>query len=128
MIRLPISLRTPAVAGSLLALAAFHQPAAAQVPSDPHVVKISRCIVTKPRPFSHHPTGLQIAFENTGPTVLHGVTFEVGYRTANATLSRTFEDAGTFAPNEPVDHHYPTFSDVEYAGATTASCKVTEVR
>jgi len=56
------------------------------------------------------------------------VTFKVDYRTAGDTVTRTFDDNGTFAPNEPVKHHYATYSDVEYAGATPVSCAVTAVR
>jgi hypothetical protein len=118
--------RLLAVAGALavfLASAAAH-PATAQPAPDPASIKISSCVVTKPRPFSHHPTGTEIAFVNAGPTVLHAVTFKVDYRTASENLTRTFEDSGTFAPNEPVKHHYPTYSDVEYAGAKPVSCTV----
>jgi hypothetical protein len=112
---------------ALLALALPHV-ATAQVPPDPHVVKIDHCSVTKPRPFSHRPTGTQIAFVNTGPTVLHGVTFQVDYRTHDGLLTRTFEDAGIFAPNEPVDHHFPAYTDVAYSGPKPAGCMVTAVR
>ncbi len=102
--------------------------ARAQALADPHVVKITRCAITKPRPFSHHPTGTQIAYVNTGPIVLHGVTFHVAYRNAGELIGRTFDDVGTFAPNEPVSHHFDAFSDVEYTGAAVASCAVTAVR
>jgi hypothetical protein len=102
--------------------------ARAQTMGDPHVVKIARCFITKPRPFSHHPTGTQIDYVNAGPVVLHDVTFQVVYRNAETNITRTFDDVGTFAPNEPVKHHFDAFSDVQYAGATTASCVVTSVR
>jgi len=118
-----------APAGAALLLAwACALPAAGQSPVDPHVVKITRCAITKPRPFSHHPTGTLIAYVNTGPVILHGITFEVGYRNANGPITRTFDDVGTFAPNEPVSHHFDAFSDVEYAGSATTSCSVTGVR
>jgi hypothetical protein len=130
MIRTRFSTRVHAVAAASAALLALALPqaASAQVPADPHVVKIGHCSVTKPRPFSHHPTGTQIAFVNTGPIVLHGVTFQVDYRTPDGLLTRTFEDAGIFAPNEPVNHHFATYSDVEYSGPKPASCIVTAVR
>jgi hypothetical protein len=111
----------------LLATAGSH-PAAAQVLGDPHAVKITHCAITKPRPFSHHPTGTQIAYTNTGPTVLHAITFDVGYRNGARIIQRTFDDLGTFGPNEPVSHHFAAFSDVEYAGTEPTNCSVTAVR
>ena len=115
-----------ALAGAVFALAA-PPVARAQIGGDPHVVRIMHCSVTKPRPFSHRATGTQISYVNTGPIVLHDVTFRVAYRTAAERVTRTFDDVGTFAPNEPVKHHFDAFSDVEYAGAT-AQCVVTAVR
>ena len=115
-----------ALAGAVFALAA-PPIARAQIAGDPHVVKIVHCSVTKPRPFSHRATGTQISYVNTGPIVLHDVTFRVEYRTAAERVTRTFEDVGTFAPNEPVKHHFDAFSDVEYAGAA-ARCVVTGIR
>jgi len=119
-----------AVAAASAALLALGLPpaASAQVPADPHVVKISHCVVGKPRPFSHRATGTSIAYTNTGPTVLHGVTFQVDYRTPDGLLTRTFEDAGIFAPNEPVRHHFAAYTDVEYSGPKPVSCIVTAVR
>ncbi len=92
------------------------------------MVKIERCSITKPRPFSHHPTGTRIDYVNAGPVVLHDITFQVAYRNADANIVRTFDDVGTFAPNEPVKHHFDAFSDVQYAGATPARCVVVGVR
>jgi hypothetical protein len=124
-----ITLRTLAAtaAGALLGLAV---PAAvrAQSMGPPHPVKIARCYVTKPRPFSHHPTGTQIDYVNAGPVVLHDVTFQVVYRNGDANIARTFDDVGTFAPNEPVKHHFDAFSDVLYTGPAVTSCAVTGVR
>jgi hypothetical protein len=120
-------IRTLLPLAAILALAG-PSLATAQSAPDPSVVKISSCLITKPRPFSHHPTGTEIAFVNAGPTVLHGVTFKVDYRTSSENVARTFEDAGTFAPNEPVKHHYDAYSDVEYAGAKPVSCTVSAVR
>jgi hypothetical protein len=102
--------------------------ATAQVPSSPSVVKIRHCSISKPRPFSHLATGTAIAYTNTGPTILHGITFAVGYRTSDGNLTRTFEDAGIFAPNEPVSHHFAAYSDVQYAGPRPTSCSVVAVR
>jgi hypothetical protein len=93
-----------------------------------HPVKIARCYVTKPLPFSHHPTGTQIDYVNDGPVILHDVTFQVVYRNGDANIARTFDDVGTFAPNEPVKHHFDAFSDVLYTGAAVTSCTVTGVR
>jgi hypothetical protein len=122
-------LRLLAVSAAAVALGtALPGPAGAQSPGDVHAVKIARCYVTKPRPFSHHPTGTQIDYVNAGPVVLHDVTFQVVYRNGYTNISRTFDDVGIFAPNEPVKHHFDAFSDVEYAGPTTASCAVTSVR
>jgi hypothetical protein len=122
-------LRTLAISAAAIALgAALLGPAGAQVAGDPHAVKIARCYVTKPRPFSHRPTGTQIDYVNAGPVVLHDVTFRVVYRNGYANIARTFDDVGIFAPNEPVKHHFDAFSDVAYAGPTTVSCTVTGVR
>jgi hypothetical protein len=130
VIRTLLPHRTLAGAISIAAWLTFAGPlaATAQPAPDSSVVKIDACLITKPKPFSHHPTGTEIAFVNTGPTILHGVTFKVDYRTPDANLTRTFEDAGTFAPNEPVKHHYAAYSDVEYAGAKPVSCTATAVR
>ena len=125
---LPPRLLAGASALSLAAALAAPPAAFAQAAPDPSAVKIASCAITKPRPFSHHPTGTEIAFTNTGPVVLHGVTFKVDYRTAEGTLTRSFEDAGLFAPNEAVKHHYAAYTDVDYAGPTPASCTVTSVR
>jgi hypothetical protein len=102
--------------------------AGAQGTGDPHVLKIVRCFVTKPRPFSHRPTGTQIDFVNTGPLVLHDITFQIAYRNGDANITRTFDDVGTFAPNEPIDHHFDAFTDVQYAGPEPTSCLVAGVR
>jgi hypothetical protein len=126
--RLLLSFRLPSAGAAAVLALAFSHVAGAQVPADPSVVKISSCIVSKPRPFSHRATGTAIAYTNTGPTILHEVTFQVEYRTAGGNLSRTFEDAGIFAPNEPVSHHFAAYSDVEYHGAKPVSCLVTAVR
>jgi hypothetical protein len=83
--------------------------ATAQVPSSPSVVKIRHCSISK-------------------PTILHGITLAVGYRTSDGNLTRTFEDAGIFAPNEPVSHHFAAYSDVQYAGPRPTSCSVVAVR
>jgi len=102
--------------------------ARAQTLGEPHAVKITRCFISKPRPFSHHPTGTQIDYVNAGPVVLHDVTFQVVYRNGDANIARTFDDVGTFAPNEPVQHHFDAFSDVLYFGPAVTSCSVTGVR
>ncbi len=100
----------------------------AQSAGEPHAVKITHCFVTKPLPFSHHPTGTQIDYVNRGPVVLHDVTFQVVYRNGDANIARTFDDVGTFGPNEPVKHHFDAFSDVLYAGPAVTACTVTAVR
>jgi hypothetical protein len=85
---------------------------------------ITRCVVTKPRPFSHRATGTTIAFVNQGPTLVHRVTFSLRYRSGDQIYDRTIDDAGIFAPNTPVEHHYPTYSDVDYAGPELLACRV----
>ena len=121
----------PSVAVAAAAGAAFvlgtPSVSRAQIGGDAHVVKIMHCSVTKPRPFSHRATGTQIAYVNTGPIVLHDVTFRVGYGNGAERATRTFDDVGTFAPNEPVKHHFDAFSDVDYGG-TAATCVVAAVR
>jgi hypothetical protein len=111
----------------LLALAA---PAAAQVPGagdrpPGSAVKITKCLIMPPRPFSHHPTGTQIGFINVGPTLLHRITFEVTYASGGTTFGRSVTDIGTFAPQTPVAHQYPLYSDVTYAGQHAVQCRVT---
>jgi hypothetical protein len=120
-----------AVTAALIVLAAgaAARPAAAQTPGgDPSVIHITACTVTNPKPLSHKATGTRIAYVNTGPTVLHAVTFEVGYTTAGARFTRSVEDVGLFAPNTPVDHHFALYQDVVFAGNATSSCKATRVR
>ncbi len=115
----------------LLLLLALAAPAGAQVPGGdrpPAAVKITRCLITPPRPFSRHPTGTQIDFVNVGPTLLHRITFEVTYVSGGTTFGRSVEDVGTFAPQTPVAHHYPLYSDVPYAGQQTVQCRVTAAR
>ncbi len=100
-------------------------PAAAPSPAPSLApIVITRCIVTKPRPFSHRATGTTIAFVNGGPTLVHHVTFSVSYRSDDQTYERIVDDEGIFAPNTPVEHHYPLYSDIAYAGPTPLACRV----
>ena len=46
--------------------------------------------------------GVDITYVNAGTTVLHRVTFDVGYHTLEADIRRTVDDEGTFAPVEVI--------------------------
>jgi len=124
-------LRARAAAGALLILglaAGMQATAPAQPAPDPSVIKVTACKILKPKPLSRHAGGTEIHFVNTGPVVLHSVEFTVTYQNANGPIDRHVEDDGRFAPNEPVDHKYSLFDDVDYAGTATRSCVVTAVR
>ena len=85
-------------------------------------VKIDQCFVTVPRGLSKKAGGTQIVYENVGARLLSSVTFVVGYRNADHTYLRRVTDEGSFAPGAKINHHFPLYSDVTYAGKATTTC------
>jgi hypothetical protein len=113
---------------ALPALAGIALPAPAAAQASPDAITSLHCTVTPPKPLSRRASGLTIAYENTGPTIVHAVTFTVGYTVGPRNEYRTVDDAGIFAPNTRIKHHFVAFSDVPYTGPATTSCKVTAIR
>ena len=110
--------------------AAAPQPATAQISAADAVaaVKIVRCEVLAPPPFSRRASGTRIVWVNAGPTILHIVSFVIGYRVAGGAVERSVDDVGLFAPGTRIDHRFDTFKDVQFGGAKTSSCRVSGVR
>lgn len=104
------------IAAPSIALAQHHNP-----------ITISQCFVVQPKPLSKTAGGTQIDYVNTGPKTATTVIFAVGYRNAQEHFLRKVTDVGSFAPGQPVQHHFSLYNDVTYAGKKTASCSAVSV-
>jgi hypothetical protein len=111
-----------------IAIFAVAIPVLTAAPAGAAPVTINQCFVTKPKPLSKNAGGTQIVWTNTGTKTLSHVTFQVGYRNADTNLLRRVTDSGEFAPGSKMDHHFPLFNDVTYAGTTTRSCTVVSAK
>lgn len=90
-------------------------------------ITISQCFITHPKPMSKNAGGTQIDYVNNGPKTATQIIFAVGYRNAQEHFLRKVTDIGSFAPGNPVQHHFSLFNDVTYAGTTTTSCSAVVV-
>lgn len=104
------------VATPSIVLAATHNP-----------ITISQCFVIQPKALSKTAGGTQIDFVNNGPKTATNIIFAVGYRNAQEHFLRKVTDSGSFAPGQPVQHHYALYNDVTYSGAKTSSCSAVAV-
>lgn len=103
-------------AGRGIALAQKHNP-----------ITISQCFITQPKPLSKTAGGTQIDYVNNGTKTATNVIFAVGYRNAQEHFLRKVTDVGTFAPGNPVQHHFSLYNDVTYAGTKPSSCSAIAV-
>ena len=91
-------------------------------------ITISQCFITEPKPMSKKAGGTQIDYVNSGAKTASTVIFAVGYRNAEERFLRKVTDIGTFAPGQPVAHHFSLFNDVTYAGKKPYSCSAVVVK
>lgn len=108
----------------LTGIAASLAPAsAASVP-----VLIKQCYVTPPKVLSKNASGTQINYIIYGKKAAAEITFAVSYRNAAQTFLRTVTDHGSFAAGTEIQHHFPLYSDVTYAGKHVQSCVPIKVK
>ena len=91
----------------------------------PPPVAVIFCAVT-PGADSRQAGGIEVAFVNTGTTVLHHVTFDIGYHTIDADIARTVTDTGTFSPGVRIEHHLDAFAGISFLGSATSNCIASE--
>jgi len=91
----------------------------------PPPVAVILCAVTPGADF-RQAGGVEVAFVNTGTTVLHHVTFDIGYHTIDADIARSVTDAGTFSPGFRIEHHLDAFAGISFLGSATSSCVASE--
>jgi hypothetical protein len=104
--------------------AAHSRPAAAAAAVNP--VSIKQCFIIH-KALSSMAGGTQIVFVNRSSKSIKRVTFAVAYRNAAEHFLRKVTDVGDFAPGVVIDHKYPLYSDVTYAGTQPRSCTVIAV-
>lgn len=90
-------------------------------------ITITQCFIVQPKPLSKTAGGTQIDYVNNGPKTATNVIFAVGYRNAQEHFLRKVTDVGSFAPGQPVQHHFSLYNDVTYAGTKPASCSAVSV-
>jgi hypothetical protein len=107
-----------------VALATFTAvaPAGAQMATHNPPIRIDQCFITSKK-LSKNASGTQIDYTNVGQRTYHQITFAVGYRNSAGNYVRKVIDDGTFAPGAQVQHHFPLYSDITYAGKQTHGCK-----
>ncbi len=91
-------------------------------------VLIKSCTIVHPKPLSKKAGGTAISYIIYGKKNAAAITFAVGYRNAAQHFLRTVTDYGSFAPGAEIQHQFPLYNDVTYAGTQTSSCVPVKVK